>query len=489
MGLCQFLFITIILIILILVSLLICKCINNSDKFTSGGNYSPNSLKKIRGAIIPHADENYAGDARKKVLDKIKKQNPSHIIYLATLHEGHGDNTYLLHKSLTFLSPTPFDNLPKTTDHSFDWVKDELPEIPLLVLGPSNNQSEYQWITKFLNDNPNSVLIGTVDLIHYGPKFNNVNYLKYPQQLNKMEKEESLLQALTEVNSEKLKQALEDDLSVTDGPYVLKLFINIMNELKINSGKIVDYYDSHTIDNANKDKLQRYEIDIFKIPTLVSYVSIIYGPNIKQSDIEDVDIMMAIGLVKSVIKNDVYKKMDKATLQLRLPKWSPFYNKTHGIFVGTSIENKTNCSYGQYEDEHNVSDKIVSASKSCFNDAKYRWENPYREDLIDKMNYKVEFLQPKSEWKEHTARYATDPTVFDFKSGEYGIYLTLPSGLSATYLPVVSKDMNNIITYMESLSEKAGGNKDGWKHPNAKINVYKTESYIWNTKKQIIEYS
>jgi AMMECR1 domain-containing protein len=261
------------------------------------------------------------------------------------------------------------------------------------------------------------------------------------------------------------------------GPYAINLFVEIIKRVHYN-GKVVDYYDSNT--SHVTDLLDKYVIHPEKIDNLVSYVSIIYGPNLKRNKLIDFDIMIAIGAVKSQIYQDVVR----GDYILSLPSWSPMYTRTHGVFVGTSIDGRTNCSYGRYEDGSGSSaKKIVQAAGNCFNDALQRWELPYNLNILDKMNYKVELLDSKNTWK----KYKGSETHKKFKmDGKHGIYLTLPSGSSATYLPVVARENLDwsINKYMTSLTEKAGGKGNEW--INGTIKVYKSQSYIWDAEKQKI---
>ena len=101
---------------------------------------------------------------------------------------------------------------------------------------------------------------------------------------------------------------------------------------------------------------------------------------------------------------------------------------------------------------------------------------------MDSVKYKVELLDAKEYWKplshKNKEKFPLD--------GKHGMHLTLPNGSSATYLPVVSQENPNMLIeeYYGSLSKKAGGNENDWKSPNAKVMVYKSNSYIWDPKNQ-----
>ena len=98
---------------------------------------------------------------------------------------------------------------------------------------------------------------------------------------------------------------------------------------------------------------------------------------------------------------------------------------------------------------------------------------------MDKLKYKVELLQPKKDWRPLA-------NLLDFPlDGRHGMYLTLPTGQSATYLPVVARDSEWEITdYLRALAAKAGGTD--WRGATAK--VYTSNSYTWNPETQKLEF-
>ena len=224
------------------------------------------------------------------------------------------------------------------------------------------------------------------------------------------------------------------------------------------------------------DSLNRYVIVETPVESFVSYVTIVYGPGIQQNTIlSELDIMMAIATVKSNLLAHVYRRR----YHVYLPSWSPFYKKTQGVFVGTSLQDKTNCSYGRYEDGASTAEKITEAALDCPTNASDHWKMPYSEDVMDKLKYKVELLQPEKDWRPLA-------NLLDFPlDGRHGMYLTLPTGQSATYLPVVARDSEWEITdYLRALAAKAGGTD--WRGATAK--VYTSNSYTWNPQTQKLEF-
>ncbi|HIB77993.1 MAG TPA: AMMECR1 domain-containing protein, partial [Flavobacteriales bacterium] len=132
-----------------------------------------------------------------------------------------------------------------------------------------------------------------------------------------------------------------------------------------------------------------------------------------------------------------------------------------------------------------VSDKIVQAASNCLRDSKERWVIPYNRENIDKMDYKVELLQHKKNWKEYKG---SEVEKYFKLNGKQGIYL--PSGSSATYLPIVSRNKEDewtINVYMTELSRKAGDKtKSGSEWKRGSIKIYESDSYTWDKKQQQI---
>ena len=183
-------------------------------------------------------------------------------------------------------------------------------------------------------------------------------------------------------------------------------------------------------------------------------------------------------MCKNII--NISTKKIKLNDNLILPKWCYLNKLKNGIFVGTELNTQTNCSYGNYQSDKNITQNIINASKNCYNDAKNRWKIPYTLNNIIKMNYKLEILDLKKNWKIYDAKnlinlYKKKKFKLD---GKTGVYLKLYNGKSATYLPTVALQFNdNFNNYISSLSRKAGGRNNDWKKSGSKVKLYNSISY------------
>ena len=455
----------------------------------------------FRAAIIPHAGTKYAGEARESVFSIMKQQsqhtNVKKIIYISAIHDSNAiqPGVYEFSKDDGFGKSPDLVKLPNSKEHSFKWVEGELrksfPLASILVITPVkiyNNISLQKWIVNYMKKHKDCVLFSTTDLTHHGENYNN-HTLKHPHRLHKQDfEEEFIIELVKEKLTPQNVTAFTKQNLLLCGPFAISIFINIMKSLKM-TGKVTDYYDS----NFGEKKLNKYVISHEPSPNFVSYVSIIYGIGVRQNKLDNIDIMMALGVVKS----EIIKVLHNSHYTVRLPYWSPFYSLKQGVFVGTSVGNKTNCSYGRYEvdsksaKQYNLSEttaeKIVEAAGDCIKDARDRWKIPYNINELDNLNYKIELLEPKQNWKEYPGK---DVKRYFKMNGKQGIYLMLKdrkdafTKRSATYLPVVARENKHwtIERYMNLLSEKANGLPNEWK--NGKIKIYTSTSYTWNSKSQ-----
>ena len=459
---------------------------------------------KAYGAIIPHAGIQYAGDARKSAFDLLKDKYKDniikHIIYISALHnnisssnktvyESYRDSTF----SYNFNTKTKKELPPNVVEeHSFKWVHSELkrqfPKTKVLVLTVERNANIVKLsndIYRFIIDNPGTLLIGTTDLTHIGDRFG--KYFKYPEQNTKVQKENKIISFMINptIDTESIVN-YKSSISMC-GLISVKVFMLVAKKLNW-LGKVVDYYDSCKV--GTPYKLDRYTMGAESQPNFVSYVSIVYG-DFNDEDLQllvPFDIYLGIGLLKSNIIKSIYGK----NYSINLPTWSILNNLYNSVFVGTEViqgdSHKTNCCYGNFESKSkkNVLKKIISASDNCYRDALDRWKLPYNINLIDNMNYSIEFLELEDNWKTYPALEVYDRFKYD---GKHGIYLKTPYG-SATYLPVVARENMDwsIDEYMMHLSDKAADNINAWKEAVSVIKIYRSVKYTYdnNSNKLVI---
>ena len=398
-------------------------------------------------------------------------------------------------------------------EHSYIWVENELNHNfknikGIIVLTPSNLTDNKLLAQKIYNYSRqrrkkyNILVFATTDLIHYGPRFSETrSILQRPYLHDKIVKEERIIECMKKKDIDGFNANANSNILC--GFHAIKTFL-FLSSLAKWSGEVCDYYDSHMIKLSRKmqEPMLKYciDFDFGEKDTFVSYVSIFYSnkhhrTNINSSNnISPIDIKLALGLLRNYItfQTNNYKHI---LPDLRLPIWSNFYNISNGIFVGTDIDGKTNCSKGNFETGNSLSAiNISNASKTCIEDANNRWRRPYIRTLLSKYTYKIEVLQTAKYW--HIVKpYKLDKILSTHDSRlntNIGVYLTLKSGHSATYLPVVAAEnpLWSVDKYMNSLANKAypgsgfgtgSGNMD-WREMSKSIKVYKSVAYYWSPK-------
>ena len=446
--------------------------------------------------MIPHAGKRYAGLAREAAFSLVSPV-PDLVIYIAALHrEVESTRGLILHKDPGFpfkpneMEDQSFDWV-KIEEHSFDWVQEELrfffegSQILVLAPTPGNAQKIKEWIINFLRSHPKTLVIATTDLIHYGDSYGTKSVLnKQHPQSDKIREEETLIKHLTTypLNTNKIVEELKANPHLACGREALKTFAAVMEHLGF-GGKVVDYFDSSQIAMSTPSGSQQERtVDLYTLLPLhlydsqefVSYVSIVYGPTVRQRQIAEYDIWAALGLLKSTILMQVHSVEPNTVF---FPRWSPFHTRGSGIFVGTTLGSQTNCSYGRYEQDATTTtaQKIGEASADCLKDARNRWQIPYSRENLAGHRFKIEFLASQSDWGDG---YHGEEVLPHFRvDGTQGVFLSLPSGRSATYLPVVARENAHWspAEYLGHLSRKAGGGENDWK--NATIYLYTTSSY------------
>jgi len=260
------------------------------------------------------------------------------------------------------------------------------------------------------------------------------------------------------------------------GRYSIRTFLIISNFFNWNS-RIIDYYDSGVFSLNN---IKKHEINFVKEKKeFVSYVSIIYGSFDNDNELLPIDIFQSYGLIKSIF----YAKLNNIDIDIKLPKWNKFNYIYNGIFVSTELENKTNSCIGIFQNNNDItaSIRIVNSTNSCINDSINRWGNPITLDNLDKINIKIEIIDDISKWKCFQSNKCYNNFYLKDKKG---MYLKIYNNNTATFLPSVAKDNENIWSiedYMNTLSLKSGSNKLDWKNDNSFMYIYDTKKIIYNT--------
>ena len=99
---------------------------NNLGKNVEKGKRKYMMDNSFRDALIPHAGEKPAGDARKSAFEQFSnKENVDYIIYIGTIHKPINSNkVYILNNDTN--ETIPNSEIVPYNEHSFEWVEKEL---------------------------------------------------------------------------------------------------------------------------------------------------------------------------------------------------------------------------------------------------------------------------------------------------------------------------------------------------------------------------
>lgn len=395
-----------------------------------------NNSSSRRFAIIPHAGKMFAGEMRKKVFSQLNKE-ANIVFFLAADHKGLGRGKTHIDLSLSL----------DTQEHSFRFVKDELFDhfskarfVAIIPGSEFDGSACERYVLDTLKESEGSVLIGTTDLTHNGDRFGSGSGtgVGEPSGLNKILNEEEMIANLTRVRfpTDRLKLTGEKIC----GSNSVRAFVSMLRKLYPGTGpglegSVVDYYDSSAMRVRDVTKTKE---------DFVSYVGIVYGP---PNPIPMLPPQFDVDISLSFLK--AFLLLRPGLDSLHLPSWSVFHSLTNGVFVGTSVDGKTNCSVGEFEDgTSSTASKIIRAFRRCPADAEERWGVPYSGSGSGSgsLQYKIELLEPEDQWQ---IGYRPGP--------RFGTKIVLSSGRNATFLPSVASEFGSSQEYLKRLVLKAGG--------------------------------
>ena len=226
-----------------------CHTRKTSKKTRTCVRHSKSNPYSVPTLLIPHAGKVYAGNARRLAFQCVPHpQLVRRIDYIATVHNP----TY---------SPSK--------DHSYEWVKDELrayfPKAAHYVHYPTTwVQSSALAKSLSASKDKQRLVIGTTDLMHYGPQYNYTPTHSTNLNVWKKKQEKPLLDVLQNVTPQRLQKLYQSNPHIMCGPfatYTVLQFLVCSGYKK--QGKCVAYYDSADV-HASPD-------------TFVSYVSFVYS--------------------------------------------------------------------------------------------------------------------------------------------------------------------------------------------------------------------
>ena len=419
--------------------------------------------------IIPHAGEMYSGLCRTKVFDKLDKPEGD-VIYIANDH--YQIATEYFYKQDDYPEPKwilKIDPKFKTQEHSYRFVKDELVRYyqktpKVYIIGKKWLDKKLE-ILNFIKTKlaQKCVVLISVDMTHYGQQFNFFN-LEKPVLYGKVLFEENLIKGLIDNDVTLVSRELDKFPDLTCSKNNLKLAVHLSNFLSL-KGRVVEYYDSSKIGVTPIYK--RYAIPLEEPEDkFVSYLGLVYYQKYPRN-IFNFDKRMALAYIRSTIEHQ---------RKFRLPKWSFWYRIKKGAFVQSYVKGKQICCIASYENGRDTTaDIIIDRAEYCLIDAPSRHNVNYTDFNLDQVEFSMELIQRKKDWKiiPATEFVKTIP-----KDNPYGIILKA-HGQSSVFVPYVWRDLQsemNASQLLDSLFRKASGKSDlNWdSDPKATVEMYTT---------------
>ncbi len=414
--------------------------------------------------LVPHASHKYSGICAGAAYQVLLKNPPKEVYLIGTNHQGDNQNS-------VFNPTAPIIQNEHSIQINLSFLRHiRVTNVKVCLTGTNTNLKEFaeKILVPWWMENPNErVIVFSSDLTH-----------DVTNQQTIQTEEEGLLELLTNHDGnwktlgktiqEKLNQG---ELQTVCGKAPIVLLAHVMELLKL-YGKVVCYDDSA--------QRRRKWLNRTSESRLVSYVSMLFylsfKPPLSPLDwVHPHDDRLLLAFARSVVASEIL-----SLPQVSFPSWCVWSRRKNGIFVGIRTRSgQPLACMGRFENgTETTSEFTIKAALNTIEDAKSGRlsGSPLvltKENIRDYRFY-VEILDEKETWKTANEQYLKKLKPED----RYGFYLKLANGRSATYLPDVWEE--NISTWgrkienvLQSLSQKAGGNKDDWKLSDSSVMLYK----------------
>lgn len=459
--------------------------------------------KKVRALIVPHAGYKYSGQcaatAYQTLLENNQMKNthinqvviigidhaanysgialPQFNVYSTPLGEVIVDvdsiNDLLKDNDIFKVMTTPFES----NEHSFEvqvpFIQKSVKHfkiVPMLV-GKLNSSSSYEKIGKVLNkiiDDKTLVIVST-DFTHHGSQY---RFYQFDKNIldNVRRLDSNVYQAIQNKSMKQFDKATKDTTVCGERP--LRILISLMSsgadkalkgELRLSC-----YYTSAHV-TSNSDYL--FDVSDSRSKSSVSYVgAVLVGDSGEGNEVivplTGYEKEALVSTARRSLENSFTKRISWKQKKLIWPIISKGVQMVTGVFVTLTKPDSSGkfrlrgCIGRTTEDEKPLYVNVVQIAKdAAFEDSRF---SEVTRNELHQLKYSVSVLTvPRviSSLKEYDVR-------------KHGIILTR-GFRGAVYLPSVAKMFNyDRVRLLESLSIKAGMNKDDWKKDNVKYQVF-----------------
>ena len=435
------------------------------DQLTNAFNFASNCYPAIGGIsgrvfLVPHAgiDESRICTASALIYaprSEASKKDPGKILIVGTNHSRKRFGTDI----------TIIDD-PMNVDHSLYVPGAHLrfrnyQPLYALVNPETSPDSVSEWIRGWMNKDRSRMVVFSVDLSHYRKNQDLVIRAEAP-----------LISGLLTGSPSDVDQSLnvEQPIVNTAGALELMVLSRLVKGLGLGGrGLITCYTDSSGKRTgwSTADSPKGH----------VSYAGIVWSGKVNpKTPMTPFERQFITSFARTSVIASVMGSKPPS-----FPSWSRWWSETSGVFVGVRSQQggPVRASIGRYETKGNKKQSVVinvsNAAADISKDAAIRFKKPLGRDEIVSLHIYVNVLQPISQWVKYTppANLIGEINADD----DWGLYLVLPRGKAATYLPSVwkGKPSMSLRDLFENLSVKAGADRQSWKDHQSSVYLYKTD--------------
>lgn len=438
---------------------------------------------KIRALICPHAGYVYSGEIAAAVYRLISKKHVDRVIILAPSHfvplKGIAlpkFSKYRLPIGTLDLDVRAIEELAENSlsvknndffkpEHSVEmelpFIKFLLPRseiIPIIVGSLTDDEvNEVATLLEPLIDKHTIVVVST-DFTHYGKSFDFVPF-KDNVLLRVNQLDSTVLNSIQHQNYRKFQSIIKKTQDTVCGYEPLKVLLKLLNlnvfgQVDI---KLIAYGTSADVTNDTKN--------------LVSYAGLVVTNQINNKILNMQEKKSLLKYSRNILNQTFKKRVD---VDLLKPIMTLLLEEPKGVFVTLykfkNGKKELRGCIGTVQVKNalykNVADMTLQAA---YHDPRFL---PLKENELSEVIIDISVLgepKPINSYKEIILN-------------KHGIILE-NSGKSALFLPSVPKDFGfDLPTTLEQLSLKAGLDKDFWKLPETKFQVFETQDFMEPTK-------
>ncbi len=155
---------------------------------------------------------------------------------------------------------------------------------------------------------------------------------------------------------------------------------------------------------------------------------------------------------------------------VRATEFSPALQEPRGCFVTLTIDGALRGCVGHLGATQPVyRDVIDSARNAALFDSRFR---PVAPREVDRIRIEISLLGPP----RPLAFSSPEDLLAKLHPPDDGVILQL-DGRSATYLPQVWEQIPDKVTFLDTLSEKAGARAGDWRRPGTRVSIYHVEAF------------